>query len=476
MNYLDELKQLSTDNLNGVRVLFEEIDNEFQIKRKPDAIISYLPRHCRPRPSKEKITTEYTQYEYDEVKKRLNSLNFLKDRGVLNGYNVDSSHHRDDGNSDWHIEIKLNTDTFQSFKSSLKKATGKTPLKLAHHEILKLILEVIIQEKELDPDNPFVTLNINLEKNEHLFNVPPEEIDAVLDDLQNKEKILTIQSKNYPDAKTRNFYDCVMNHTVSFVLKIEDSFGNWLDHYIMIKNRKLEDLDQTTLLYMLDLALIIDQKVQLSLTPRLSMDLTCQPKFFELSTLDVISEPGERRLNALNFFKQQGVINYSLVEVRVYGGIDPEYTKAEIVVTVKKWPEFLQRLKSLRPIPQKHTSKATQPKPTQLNEEIAYTVTYNAMTGEILLNDKIIKKTNLGSLVDVIFAYLHKNPDRKITLAELKKATKKDIKDLPKVIENAGFTGNRLKAFFGRVSKDAVYFKPQISKTDLDKLGITSLD
>ena len=115
-------------------------------------------------------------------------------------------------------------------------------------------------------------------------------------------------------------------------------------------------------------------------------------------------------------------------------------------------------------------------KTNQLNDEISYTVTYNEMTGEILINDGVVKKTNLGSLVDSVFAYLHKNSNRKITISELKKATKKNIKDLPKVIENAGFTGTRLKAFFGRVSKDVVYFKPQVTKSDLEKLGITSLD
>lgn len=93
MSYYDILKKLNKENLGRIKALFDEIETEFQMKGEPDIVIDFLPPNCRPRPSKEKITVEYTAFEGGEISKRLKALNFLKKHGVVVSHNVDSFHH-----------------------------------------------------------------------------------------------------------------------------------------------------------------------------------------------------------------------------------------------------------------------------------------------------------------------------------------------------------------------------------------------
>jgi len=126
MNYSDIIKKLDQTNREKVKGLFDEIETEFQIKGQPDIVIDFLPSNCRPRPSKEKITEEYTKFEGGEIKKRLGALNFLKKHKVVMNYNVDSFHHRQDGNTQYHIEIKLDNDNFTKFKTSIKRLADRS--------------------------------------------------------------------------------------------------------------------------------------------------------------------------------------------------------------------------------------------------------------------------------------------------------------------------------------------------------------
>lgn len=110
----------------------------------------------------------------------------------------------------------------------------------------------------------------------------------------------------------------------------------------------------------------------------------------------------------------------------------------------------------------------------RLNNTTLYTLTYNEMTGEILINNKVFRKTQLDSDVDCVFKYLAKNPNRIISIEEIKKGSEKEIKNLPKIIERAGFTGNFLRTFF-RVSKSSIYFRHQLTRGDFMKLNIPRL-
>jgi len=145
MEYSTALKSLSQINLNKIRTVFEEIDNEFQIKQSPKIIIPFLPSNYKPRPAQEKITPEYTEYEGIEIKKRTDGLNFLKNQGIIERYNVDTFHYRQDGNTEYHIEIKLNIDNFLNFKSSWKRIEEpetKSETEDMEGELLKLKPEI----------------------------------------------------------------------------------------------------------------------------------------------------------------------------------------------------------------------------------------------------------------------------------------------------------------------------------------------
>lgn len=270
MPFLNELKQLNSDNLNQIRVLFNEIDGELQMKKGKEVVVDFLPRHCTPRPAQEKITPAYSDYEGGEIKKRLNALNYLKDLNVVLGHNVDSVHHRIDGNTNWHIEIKLNIENFRHFKIALKKATGKIVPKAAPRHILNYIIEAITIAREADPENPFITLDLNKQPNLSGINI--DDIKSVLEILQNKEQILTIESENYPDVKTRSFYDYVMQYTAIFELQLSDNFDNWYTAYLLKKNQKTEALDPVYIkaLY----RLTIDIFTKFHLVPSTNIEIT----------------------------------------------------------------------------------------------------------------------------------------------------------------------------------------------------------
>jgi len=206
----------------------------------------------------------------------------------------------------------------------------------------------------------------------------------------------------------------------------------------------------------------IEDRLRINSSTQVTIKLNQECRFPLLDEkCDGLLHSAEYREDALTFLKRKNVVKDFEIEYSEYG--DDE---VHIFLNFDKFQLFKDKIAEIY---------KNQCKDDRCNDEILYTVTYNEMTGEILINNKILKKTNLDSLTDNIFAYLNKNPNRKIKLDELQEATRETIRDLPKVIENAGFTGNLLRTFF-RVSKTAVHFRPQITKVDFEKLNIDSLD
>lgn len=130
---------------------------------------------------------------------------------------------------------------------------------------------------------------------------------------------------------------------------------------------------------------------------------------------------------------------------------------------------------------QEFTGKKPLPKPQEPNvkaipvkdeSDVICWVTFT-QTREILLNDVfLIGKPDFDSENEVVFGYLYNNPDRTITLDELKEKLKRDItKTLHKIVENLGFKGD-IKNLFFNISKSSIKFKKQITQKDLDELGL----
>ncbi|MGD0576642.1 MAG: hypothetical protein ABSA74_01025 [Candidatus Staskawiczbacteria bacterium] len=87
----------------------------------------------------------------------------------------------------------------------------------------------------------------------------------------------------------------------------------------------------------------------------------------------------------------------------------------------------------------------------------------------VVLNDKyIINKMQFNRYSDVWFEYLSKNPNKNISLEEIRKETKKDGDDFIKFLNNIKFKGQLRELFFTQ-SKGSIIFHNPITENDFDK-------
>lgn len=107
--------------------------------------------------------------------------------------------------------------------------------------------------------------------------------------------------------------------------------------------------------------------------------------------------------------------------------------------------------------------------------EIVYQISYTTAR-EILLDNKYqLAKPDFDSENDVVFDYLYKNPNKKITRDEIEEQLKIELKkSLHKIVENLGFKGELKKVFFD-VSKNSIQFNNPITRECLKSLGINRI-
>lgn len=99
--------------------------------------------------------------------------------------------------------------------------------------------------------------------------------------------------------------------------------------------------------------------------------------------------------------------------------------------------------------------------------------------GKILLNNKLIANPNFNSENELVFDYLYKNPNKRITKNELEvNCLGKDQhfkKSLRSIIQGLGFKGE-IKEMFFTVSEKGIIFRNPICKKDLEELNTTNLN
>lgn len=360
------------------------------------------------------------------------------------------------------------------------KPFRKNECKMTHQEKLDLIIQEIIKERPQAIGGVHIIIKIT--KDNKLINIGRTEILRLLETISSSNpNSIEILQANYPsnelnktiqsitiDPKTKKEIlgkpQKISSKTYSNLIFIHllPNFDNWYSVYIFEKNQKLEDLDQLQIENILNTVLDIDQQLKIKPATMVTIKINLECRFPILKEkFDSLSHRLEYWKEAVNFLKRKDVIT----------DIKPNYSEYDdntlnVLLNISEFQEFKIEIENVY----EKMSNGDHP-----DNKIIYIITYNEMTGEIRINDKVIKKTNFDSITDNLFTYLNINPNRKITLNELQEATGKTINNLPKAIENAGFTGNRLRAFF-RVSSGVIYFKPQITKTDLEKLNISSLD
>ncbi len=316
---------------------------------------------------------------------------------------------------------------------------------------------------------------INRTKKNKLSELTRIELLEILRKISKEAIIFYLEEKNFPrrklkDENRRNaefladsdFITVYPDEEEPIYLRILPEFKNWYAAYQLEKNQRLEDLDRLHIENVYNTVLDIDERLQINPSTKVRIKLNQDCRFQALDEkCDGMVHRAEYRQDALTFLTRRNIITDIEVKYSEYGD-----NAVHLSLNLEKFQQFRTE------IAKAYKNKG---RGDHLGNEIRYTVTYNEMTGEISINSKVFKKTNFDSLTDNLFTFLSKNPNRKIMIEELRKATGKTITDLPKIIENAGFTGNLLRAFF-RVSKEAIYFRQHVTKADLENLNISSLN
>jgi|GEM_PF-1192914 len=110
-----------------------------------------------------------------------------------------------------------------------------------------------------------------------------------------------------------------------------------------------------------------------------------------------------------------------------------------------------------------------------IKPNIKYKITYRP-NREILLNESIrLAKPDFDSENEVVFEFLYKNPNKKITKKDLEKEVNRAIgKSFHKIVENLGFKGDLKRVFF-QVSKSSIFFRNPVTKSILEDLEINTI-
>jgi len=102
-------------------------------------------------------------------------------------------------------------------------------------------------------------------------------------------------------------------------------------------------------------------------------------------------------------------------------------------------------------------------------DDIIYEVKYSE-TREIFINNFLLAKPDFNRENEIVFSYVYSRPNQRISKLKIEKESKtRLLKNLPKIVENLGFTGDR-KIFFD-VSSEGILFRNPITKQKLEELG-----
>lgn len=112
----------------------------------------------------------------------------------------------------------------------------------------------------------------------------------------------------------------------------------------------------------------------------------------------------------------------------------------------------------------------------KVNEDaIVYEVKYSEKNREILINGFLLAKPDFNRENEIVFTFVYKHANERLTKRKIE--IDNDIrllKELPKIVENLGFTGDLKKVFFD-VSSEGILFRNPITRKDLDELKIIVL-
>jgi len=137
----------------------------------------------------------------------------------------------------------------------------------------------------------------------------------------------------------------------------------------------------------------------------------------------------------------------------------------------KNIPEFLE-VKS-----GKSNISSQAPYQNQNAENVLYSIQYTERR-EIVINNKyILCQPRFGQDNDLVFRFLYQKPTKSFTHKEVESEIKEKLdgvfsKRFNTILSELGFTGQLRRLFFPNVSRVAIKFNNNLTKTDLEKLKI----
>ena len=349
---------------------------------------------------------------------------------------------------------------------------------MTYEEKLDLLINEIAEAKKRtrvgQPVKVFVTKQSELVKK-----IIPQEVQELLLQLQDDEKILTI--KEIPtDLKTG--WEVNIDKIDYFLVEILDAFSDWLIRYRMRQKSKPENLDWLNLLKALDVCSDIEQQLQIARTNYVSIPSFPYPyigRFLELFPYDVV---GTRKTYQQHCWEgvQYLIKEKAVFEAKHNGDDTFGYGSIGIKVNLENFDDFYTKIKQefekrkqkankidekdVKDTPKQKTTKKTEEK-----SEVMYQITYTKQR-QVLMNNAQISKPDFNSENDLVFSFLYENPNRRISREEIEKAVGgKLTKSLHKIVENLGFEGDTKEVFFS-VSKNAIEFRNPIAKKDLEEM------
>lgn len=352
---------------------------------------------------------------------------------------------------------------------------------MTYEEKLELILQAIVEAKKFARKGYFTTLYYT--RDNGLININLNEIHDILLKLEDEEKILKV--KALPN-ELETVYD--IQKKEYFLIDVPPEFTLWYEAHIFENIHNIENIDWVNLLKVYDVALDINQQLQLASSKEVYIPALPQmvkfPQLFPQDDIGTRRTYQGYRMEGVDFLnKRGGVVEYKYIDT-----MDGGYGEIKVVVNLLEFREFflkigseyvrrLEMLKKTQKEPKEEKPiKKMADNPPQEGKKIdtVYEIFYTKQR-QVLLNNLEIAKPDFDSENELAFSFLIDNPNKKHTKADVEKAIGKSLtKTLHKIVENLGFTGDIRKAFFD-VSKDSICFKNPIKQEDLDKLGIVKL-
>lgn len=316
-----------------------------------------------------------------------------------------------------------------------------------------------------------------------------DEISKILFQLQDDEKIITIIDDSPPDGIPNIPDDQVLAETIC--VEITEKFNSWYARYLLRQKSKIQNLSVQNFYRAFHTLVIIEDALQVSTDSRVTIDFDdfdrkhkgysgpVSGRFTKFQEYDI---KGVKYLNKLGVIEDYSPFRgHSKMEVRVnipkmnqfyLRALDRKTKLKEIDDYNEEYLEFIGQSKENNQ--DASAKQKTDNKPT--NDPVVHEIVYTK-SREVLLDGKLLlAKPDFSSENDLVFDYLYKNPNKRITKTKLEKEVVKEklTKTLHKIVENLGFKKTLRNAFFD-VSQKAIMFRNPLTQKDMKDLGIDKI-